>query len=284
MSIFDKIPDVDFEDNMETRISNHKMQLFTSKRKDLLFNRHRKEQEEKLTHQRAEVEKRLPIRDLSSSTRIAKNDFTLRNEVLNKTETFTITTDDLDKLRPETDTNDTVIGSYIKLMQLMWLPVERDQKCHIFSSFFLEKLIGEYVKEEIVYDKDPVLLLEQVQAKARENYKNVKRWTKKIDIFEKDLLVFPINAFRHWFCIIVLRPGSLLAAQPACELVYCDSMFDQRDFVAEAIRKYLECELEDKKTVKLVLDKERVPCYQLLVLLPLCSCPVKPTLMTAAST
>jgi sentrin-specific protease 7 len=170
-----------------------------------------------------------------------KNEFTLRNEVLGKTETFTFTGEDLEKLRPETDLNDTIIGAYIKIIQLMWLPVERDQKCHIFSSFFLERLIGDYVKEEFVYDKEPAFLVQQVQAKVKENYKNVKRWTKKLDIFEKDMLVFPINAFKHWFCIIVLRPGSLLSAQPNCEMAYCDSMFDQRDFVAEAIKKYLEC-------------------------------------------
>lgn len=67
-----------------------------------------------------------------------------------------------------------------------------------------------------------------MRAKVKENYKNVKRWTKKIDIFAKDMLVFPINAFRHWFCIIVNRPSCLLNNSGACEIIYCDSMFEKR--------------------------------------------------------
>ncbi len=70
--------------------------------------------------------------------------------------------------------------------------------------------MNELVKEEIVYDKDPVYLVDQVRLKVKENYKNVKRWTKKLDIFEKEVLVFPINAFRHWFCILVLSPRGLV--------------------------------------------------------------------------
>ena len=71
----------------------------------------------------------------------------------------------------------------------------------------------------------------------------MKRWTKKIDIFEKEILVFPINAFRHWYCILVLRPNSLLTNNPKCELIFCDSMFEKRDYVIEAIRKYVQYEL-----------------------------------------
>ena len=43
-----------------------------------------------------------------------------------------------------------------------------------------------------------------------ENYLNVKRWTRKDDIFSKDVLVFPINMFNHWFCVLVNNPGALL--------------------------------------------------------------------------
>jgi sentrin-specific protease 7 len=149
----------------------------------------------------------------------------------------------MEKLRPETDLNDVIIGSYIKLLQFVFLPLQTDQSTYIFSSFFLEKIIGELVKDEVIYDKDSLWLVEQVRTKVKESYKNVKRWTKKIDIFEKEMLVYPINAFKHWFCILVLRPNSLISNSGTCEVVYCDSMFERRDFVAEAIRKYLQHEL-----------------------------------------
>lgn len=72
------------------------------------------------------------------------------------------------------------------------------------------------MKEESIFEKDSSVLVEEIRAKVKENYKNVKRWTKKIDIFEKEFLVFPINAFRHWYCILVLRPNSLLTNNTKC--------------------------------------------------------------------
>lgn len=53
----------------------------------------------------------------------------------------------MDKLRPENDLNDVIIGTYIKLVQFVYLPLETDQKTHIFSSFFMDKLIGDLGKE-----------------------------------------------------------------------------------------------------------------------------------------
>jgi Ulp1 family protease len=83
-----------------------------------------------------------------------------------------------------------------------------------------------------------------INNKVKENYKNVKRWTKKISIFERDILILPINAFKHWFCIMILRPRCILEpAAGKAQIVYCDSMFEKRDFIVEAIRRYLELEL-----------------------------------------
>lgn len=71
------------------------------------------------------------------SYKLTKAEFTLHNDILAKTETFPITADDMEKLKPETDLNDTIVHIYIKLLQFMFLPMEVDQKTHIFSSFFL---------------------------------------------------------------------------------------------------------------------------------------------------
>lgn len=71
-----------------------------------------------------------------------------------------------------------------------------------------------------------------------DNYKCVKRWTKSIDIFSKQLLVFPINAFNHWFGLILRNPGSLLhPSKDSAELIYCDSMLEKRELVIEAIKE-----------------------------------------------
>lgn len=38
-------------------------------------------------------------------------------------------------------------------------------------------------------------------------HSRVKSWTKKVNIFEKDYLVIPINERSHWFLAIVCFPG-----------------------------------------------------------------------------
>ena len=134
----------------------------------------------------------------------------------------------MEKLKPEADLNDTIVGNYLKLLQFVFLPSSLDNTCHIFSSFFLEKLIGDLVKDEVIFDKEPGYLSSQVKQRVTKNYKDVKRWTRRIDIFEKDILVFPINAFRHWYCILVLKPALLLSNPQNCHIIYCDSMFEKR--------------------------------------------------------
>lgn len=80
----------------------------------------------------------------------------------------------------------------------------------------------------MIGEKEASYLVEFARDRVKENYKNVKRWTKKIDIFGKDILIVPINAFKHWFTVFVLRPHSLLTNGNKCEIIYCDSMMEQK--------------------------------------------------------
>lgn len=282
-SIFDAIEEFTLEESVEVKIAGFELTQFTQRRKDELFKRHKKEQEDQLVQRKREAEKGYNLRE--STTKLLKGEFTLHNEQLAKSETYPITAEDLEKLRPETDLNDVIVGTYAKLLQFSFLPPHTSHHLHLYSSFFLEKLIADFVREEVICDRNPAQLLAQVKERVKENYKNVKRWTRKFDLFEKDVLVFPVNAFRHWFCVLVLRPGALLGSQGGkCQLIYCDSMFEQRDFVVEAFRKYLECELEDKKGLTVELNEQNLPCHQLLVTPAPLSCPARPTPTTADST
>lgn len=94
------------------------------------------------------------------------------------------------------------------------------------------KIIGEYDKEENVIDKDPNLLVELIRSKVNANYPQVKRWTKSTDVFDKEFLVIPINAHKHWYCLIVVNPGGLLTQRGHPQILYCDSMFEKRPFIA----------------------------------------------------
>lgn len=37
----------------------------------------------------------------------------------------------------------------------------------------------------------------------------VKNWTRHVDIFDKDFVIFPINQSSHWFLVVVCFPGKV---------------------------------------------------------------------------
>lgn len=66
----------------------------------------------------------------------------------------------------------------------------------------------------------------------------MRRWTRKIDIFDKEFLVIPINAYKHWNCIIVVAPNALVEDSELCRIIYLDSFFEKRNLFTEAIKMY----------------------------------------------
>ena len=42
---------------------------------------------------------------------------------------------------------------------------------------------------------------------AEKRYDRVRRWTKKVNIFEKDFVIVPINEHSHWFVAVICYPG-----------------------------------------------------------------------------
>ncbi|TFY58329.1 hypothetical protein EVJ58_g6479 [Rhodofomes roseus] len=87
--------------------------------------------------------------------------------------------------------NDTLIEFGLKL----WLAdlKEKDpsfaEQVHVFSSFFYKKLN--------VKDKD-------------EGYQSVRKWTSKVDLFQKKYIVVPINEHFHWYLAIICNPEYVL--------------------------------------------------------------------------
>ena len=45
--------------------------------------------------------------------------------------------EDMEKLKPEADLNDTIVGNYLKVFNLVFLPSSLENKCFFFSSFFM---------------------------------------------------------------------------------------------------------------------------------------------------
>lgn len=56
----------------------------------------------------------------------------------------------------------------------------------------------------------------------------MKRWIKRVDIFSKEYLVVPINAYKHWNCLIVVSPNALLTEPSLCKIIFLDSMCERK--------------------------------------------------------
>lgn len=82
-------------------------------------------------------------------------------------------------------------------------------RTHVFSSFFFKKLsIKSQTKISV---GNPCEL--QEAGKVWEPFEGVSKWTRNVDVFEKDFLIIPINASQHWFLAVVYKPGLILPSR-----------------------------------------------------------------------
>ncbi|XP_076922302.1 putative ubiquitin-like-specific protease 2B, partial [Bidens hawaiensis] len=102
---------------------------------------------------------------------------------------------DFDLLQPDTFVNDTIIDFYIKYLKNKIKPDE-ERKLHFFNSFFFRKLADP--------DKDPI-----DASKGAAAYQCVKKWTRKINLFEKDYVFIPVNYNYHWSLIVMCHLGEV---------------------------------------------------------------------------
>ncbi|XP_077414517.1 sentrin-specific protease 5-like [Vanacampus margaritifer] len=126
----------------------------------------------------------------------------------------TLTLDDLSTLAHQNWLNDQVINMYGELIM-----EAAQHKVHFFNSFFHRQLMTK-------------------------GYNGVKRWTKKVDLFSKSLLLVPIHLKVHW-CLVttdVLRK----------KICLLDSQGIAPHKVAQNIGKYLMVEAREKQHVSFV--------------------------------
>lgn len=144
-------------------------------------------------------------------------------------------------LRPRVWLNDEVINFYMLML------MDRDEKLtaaaggeekrrtsHYFNSFFIAKML----------ENDKYA------------YSNIKRWSKKFDVFAKDKIFMPINIRNtHWTLAVVFVQKK--------EIHYYDSMSGSGEWYMKNILKWLEDEAREKNGHVLnkdewkLVDKER---------------------------
>ncbi|PWN90968.1 cysteine proteinase, partial [Acaromyces ingoldii] len=136
---------------------------------------------------------------------------------------------DIQKLRPSTWLNDEVINFYMRLIQLRSdLAVTRRKEqskkwrafwdVHIFNSYFWQKF-------------------------SSQGYAGVSKWTRRVDIFKKDLVLIPINMNdTHWICAAInLRRRRFELYDSMATSHATGSTFFRK------LRQYLAAEYCDKK-------------------------------------
>ncbi|ONK67201.1 uncharacterized protein A4U43_C06F17480 [Asparagus officinalis] len=102
---------------------------------------------------------------------------------------------DIELLQPDTFINDTIIDFYVKYLKTR-IPHNERHRFHFFNSFFFRKLAD--------LDKDPGSASE-----GRAAFLRVRKWTRKVNIFEKDYIFIPVNFNLHWSLLVVCHPGEV---------------------------------------------------------------------------
>jgi hypothetical protein len=101
---------------------------------------------------------------------------------------------DMKRLKRGTYINDAIIFFYLKVIQNEMMPADDRNRIHIFDTYFIVKF------------RDIAKKGEKMANSYREAYNEVKKWTKNVDILDKDFLIFPIHELEHWSLIIVCYP------------------------------------------------------------------------------
>ncbi|KAK5088612.1 hypothetical protein LTR05_002832 [Lithohypha guttulata] len=110
----------------------------------------------------------------------------------------TVTWDDLGRLEDGEFINDSLVGLFLRYLQVNANP-EHLKRMHFFSTFFFETLVK--------------------KGKRQVNYEGVKNWTKNVNIFSRDFIVVPVCENLHWYVMILCNLKALvdLEDQPRSE-------------------------------------------------------------------
>ena len=110
---------------------------------------------------------------------------------------------DYKTLEHDTFLNDIIIDFYLTYLFHKVLNEEDRPTVHIFSTMFYKCLNSTPKKASAVasYEKDSSL------KPAEKRHLRVKRWTKNVNLFEKNMVIIPICEHSHWYLVIAIRPG-----------------------------------------------------------------------------
>lgn len=132
-----------------------------------------------------------------------------------------ISMSDMCRLRSGAFLNDNIIDLYLKYMYNEIFSEKQRRSIHIFSSFFYNKLSASVMKSDV---------------KSR---LKLGRWTRNLNIFEKQIVIVPINEHLHWSLAIITIPGF--------EDMHLPMIIMDDDDAADVIQIEIEEEMESEE-------------------------------------
>ncbi|KAI9364484.1 hypothetical protein DFJ73DRAFT_788926 [Zopfochytrium polystomum] len=110
--------------------------------------------------------------------------------------------------------NDEIINFYGELIMERAKNTPKLPQLHYFNTFFLPTL-------------------------RDQGYSMVRRWTRKFDLFAKELVIIPVHLGMHWCCSIINFKKK--------RIEYYDSLHGSYNIIFKVLRDYLASESMDKK-------------------------------------
>ena len=103
-----------------------------------------------------------------------------------------LTNVDVDCLLPGVYLNDIIIDFYLRYLYEEILTEEQRAKTYIFNSYFYTRLSKRAFGDS-----------RRSESPIERMHSQVKKWTRDIDIFERDYIIIPVNEHSHWFLVII---------------------------------------------------------------------------------
>ena len=169
---------------------------------------------------------------------------------------------DLNCVRDGQYLNDNIMNFYLKYYQYNGAILDRKtlNKIFIYDALFASNLLMNPKKKKHQID------LKGYDVYTQDTFgdiyqKNLKQWTKDIDIFSKDYIIIPIVKDFHWYLVILCHIGNLSMTsqsnghssdrnaheKPTIIVLYSLSNNQPRSEVSKAIFKYLQLEYKEKR-------------------------------------
>jgi sentrin-specific protease 7 len=108
-----------------------------------------------------------------------------------------LTNKDISRLDDKRFLNDVLMDAYSKILQ----DEHQREEIHTFSSLFFTRLTQ---SDKGSTDENSRAIY----------YEQVKKWTKNINLFEKEYIIIPIEQGKHWFLLIITSPGYCVGQIP----------------------------------------------------------------------